>query len=107
MREAVLEVAPYLEDSLVPECDYLLWCPEDKCCGKRPTKEAVAERLENKQPVALVLNPDLEVRTKIVNEVIANDGYCPCMIERNEDTKCPCKPRRENIECICGLYVRK
>jgi ferredoxin-thioredoxin reductase catalytic subunit len=51
------------------------------------------------------LNPDenkvKEIRLKLKN----NKGYCPCMIEQIEDTKCPCKNMRDNKICICGLYI--
>lgn len=38
----------------------------------------------------------------------ANDGYCPCAIVKNEDTKCICKAfmEQEEGECHCGLYVK-
>lgn len=38
----------------------------------------------------------------------ARDGYCPCMIEKNEDTKCMCKQFREMESgmCHCGLYIK-
>jgi len=46
MRIAVLKTLPQLEDKLVPQCEYLLWCPEEnKCCGKKPTKKMLLERL--------------------------------------------------------------
>ena len=37
-----------------------------------------------------------------------NNGYCPCSLIRNEDTKCMCKEFRETEEgeCHCGLYVK-
>ncbi len=37
-----------------------------------------------------------------------NGGYCPCAIEKNEDTQCMCKAFRESTEgiCHCGLYVK-
>lgn len=37
-----------------------------------------------------------------------NDGYCPCSLLKNEDTKCMCKEFREmeEGECHCGLYVK-
>lgn len=38
-----------------------------------------------------------------------NDGYCPCRLVKNEDTKCPCKEFRESNEsgkCHCGLYIK-
>lgn len=41
--------------------------------------------------------------------VAANDGYCPCAIERNEDTKCICKEFREQESegpCHCGRYMK-
>lgn len=47
---------------------------------------------------------------KILQKVIENDGYCPCRIDKNEDTKCMCKEFRIQIDakvagtCHCGLY---
>ena len=38
-----------------------------------------------------------------------NDGYCPCLIERNEDTKCMCKDFREQTHpgvCHCGRFEK-
>lgn len=35
------------------------------------------------------------------------NGYCPCSIEMNADTLCPCKSMRENHDCHCGLYEEK
>jgi len=47
MKYEVLQVLPKLEDRLVPQCDYLLWCPEkNRCCGKRPTKETLLKQLK-------------------------------------------------------------
>ena len=51
-------------------------------------------------------NPDIvkEIREALKN----NDGYCPCKLEKSEDTKCICKEFREmkSGECHCGLYVK-
>lgn len=36
-----------------------------------------------------------------------NGGYCPCALEKTEDTLCPCKTFREQTtpgECFCGRY---
>ena len=39
-----------------------------------------------------------------------NHGYCPCAVEKNEDTKCMCKTFREQVKlgqlgkCYCGMY---
>lgn len=38
-----------------------------------------------------------------------NQGYCPCRIYRNPDTKCMCKEFREqeNGICHCGLFIKE
>lgn len=45
IRNATLEILPELEDVLVPNCQYLLWCPESKGCGAYPTKEKLKEQI--------------------------------------------------------------
>ena len=37
-----------------------------------------------------------------------NGGYCPCAIEKNEDTICPCKDFREQDSglCHCGRFEK-
>ena len=46
IRDAVLDVLPELEDRLVPNCQYLLWCPEGRqSCGAYPTKKELKEKL--------------------------------------------------------------
>lgn len=46
MRNCVLDVLPQLQPYLVPNCEYLLWCPENKQgCGRYPTKEEVFKRI--------------------------------------------------------------
>ncbi len=38
-----------------------------------------------------------------------NNGYCPCSLEKTEDTRCMCREFREQSEageCHCGLYVK-
>lgn len=46
----------------------------------------------------------------IIEAIKNNDGYCPCAIDKNKDTKCMCKAFRDKIiegyigECHCGLY---
>lgn len=54
-------------------------------------------------------NPNKELVKEIREKLKENDGYCPCKIVKNEDTKCICK---EFIEqglgpCHCGLYIKK
>jgi hypothetical protein len=50
----------------------------------------------------------IEVDPSFRKLVEDNDGYCPCMIERNPDTKCMCKDFREMDEgvCHCGRFEK-
>lgn len=57
--------------------------------------------------MGMKLNPDLKKRKEVQQKVKNNKGYCPCMIVKNENTICPCKPCREKEVCICGLYVKE
>ena len=43
---------------------------------------------------------------KIADALFKSENYCPCRINKTEDTKCICKAVREGGECICGLYTR-
>ncbi len=53
----------------------------------------------------MIRNPDKEFLENILIAIKENNGYCPCVLQQNEDTKCPCKKFREKKECCCGLYV--
>lgn len=53
------------------------------------------------------LNDDEEHVQKILKGLEVKDGYCPCVLPKNEDTKCPCKKMREENKCCCKLYVAK
>ena len=49
MKKAVAEYCPALAEELVPQCQYLLYCPEGKqTCGWYPTKEQVRAILDKK-----------------------------------------------------------
>ena len=51
-----------------------------------------------------------EVNPTIKELVEENEGFCPCAIEKNEDTRCPCKDFREQEtpgECHCGRYEKR
>ena len=60
------------------------------------------------------LNPDPEI-VRIVREGLKRTGgYCPCRMERTEDTKCMCREFREQIAdaefegyCHCMLYYKE
>lgn len=57
----------------------------------------------------IIKNPDKEIFESVKQAVKNNDGYCPCVILRSENSKCICKAFREQNyegECHCGLYVK-
>lgn len=53
----------------------------------------------------MIKNPDRDYLNNIRTAIRDNDGYCPCVLQRNEDTKCPCRNFRDKNICHCGLYV--
>ena len=61
--------------------------------------------------IKVTTNPDKEFVKEFREKLKDNDGYCPCRITKNENTKCMCKEFREQIErgeeghCHCGLYL--
>lgn len=68
------------------------------------------ERGEN---MSVKLNEDKEI-VKVVQEGLKRTGgYCPCRVEKTDDTKCMCKEFREQIKdpnfkgyCHCLLYYK-
>lgn len=52
-----------------------------------------------------------ELAQEIIERLKENEGYCPCRLVKNQDTKCMCKEFRDQIkagiagECHCGLYI--
>ncbi len=56
-------------------------------------------------------NPDKEYVKSIRERLKANNGYCPCVLEKTPDSKCMCKEFRDMIvrgetgTCHCGLYI--
>ncbi|MBR4022600.1 MAG: ferredoxin thioredoxin reductase catalytic beta chain [Ruminococcus sp.] len=59
----------------------------------------------------ITTNSNKELVNQIREKLKDNDGYCPCRVQKNEDTKCMCKEFKEQMErgelgeCHCGLYV--
>ena len=54
-------------------------------------------------------NPIEEEYNEITEAVKANDGYCPCMMEKSDSTKCMCEPFRKSERadfCHCGRYYK-
>lgn len=57
----------------------------------------------------ITYNQDKQIVDKILDALDKNNGYCPCKLEKNNDTKCMCKEFREQKEgyCHCGLYIKE
>lgn len=53
-------------------------------------------------------NPNTNLVNEIRQKLKDNNGYCPCKLVKNADTKCMCKEFRdmEEGECHCGLYIK-
>ena len=54
-------------------------------------------------------NPNPQEFAEISEAVKLNDGYCPCLLNKNDDTKCMCKDFRDSTEtdfCHCGRYYK-
>ena len=61
----------------------------------------------------ILLNEDEEVVKQIKEGLEKRGGYCPCRVEKNDDTKCMCKEFRDQIKdpdfegyCHCLLYYK-
>ena len=56
----------------------------------------------------IIENPDRDTVKEIKKQLKDNNGYCPCTLVKNKDTKCMCKDFREMDEgvCHCGLYIK-
>ena len=59
------------------------------------------------------LNEDAEVVRTVREGLKRPGGYCPCRLQRTEDTKCICKEFREQLAdpdfegyCHCMLYYK-
>ena len=58
-------------------------------------------------------NPDREIVDTVKAGLERTGGYCPCRVERTDDTKCMCKEFREQLKdpefegfCHCLLYYK-
>ena len=54
------------------------------------------------------LNDDTDLVKEIIQQLRANDGYCPCRLSKTPDTKCMCKEFKDQDigVCHCGLYEK-
>ena len=63
--------------------------------------------------MAVRFNEDSELVAQIKEGLKRKGGYCPCRLQKTEDTKCICKEFREQIAdpefegyCHCLLYYK-
>lgn len=60
--------------------------------------------------MSIQLNKDKNLVKEIRGQLKEMNGYCPCALLQNQDTKCICKDFRDKVkngyvgECNCGLY---
>lgn len=56
----------------------------------------------------IIYNKDQEFVAEMKQALKNNNGFCPCKLDRNKDTKCICKEFKEQDEgfCSCGLYQK-
>lgn len=59
-------------------------------------------------------NENEEVVNTVKEGLKRTGGYCPCVLERSDDTKCMCKEFRDQIAdpefsgyCHCMLYYKE
>lgn len=51
----------------------------------------------------------IEINPEFRKFVDKNGGYCPCLTDKTEETKCMCKEFRDQKEpgpCHCGRYEK-
>ena len=63
--------------------------------------------------MAVRLNEDKDIVEAVREGLKRTGGYCPCRLQRTEDTKCMCKEFRDQINdlnfegyCQCRLYYK-
>ena len=64
--------------------------------------------------MAIRLNEDKDVVYRVKEGHRSRNGYCHCVLQMSEDTKCMCKEFREQIAdpdfegyCHCMLYYKE
>lgn len=54
-----------------------------------------------------ILNPDAEYVSRIIAGIHRKQGHCPCRIDMDQTTLCPCDDFVGNGNCKCNLFVKK
>ena len=51
------------------------------------------------------INPDKKYVNIILEGLQKKNGHCPCRLDVNEETLCPCDEFVKTGECKCKLYI--
>ena len=51
-------------------------------------------------------NPDREYVEKILEGIRRKEGHCPCRVNMDETTLCPCDEFVQEGICKCNLFVK-
>jgi len=51
------------------------------------------------------LNDDQEQVARILKGLSKKEGHCPCRIQKDDSTLCPCDDFVQNKVCKCNLFV--
>lgn len=54
-----------------------------------------------------IYNPDREYVNKIIDGVFKKNGHCPCRVQVDDSTLCPCDEFVYKGICKCNLFVKK
>ena len=54
-----------------------------------------------------ILNPDRKYVEKIIEGIYKNQGHCPCRVNVDDTTLCPCDEFVKDGICRCKLYIPK
>lgn len=53
------------------------------------------------------INPNKDYVFKIIEGLIKKDGHCPCRVNVDETTLCPCDEFIKTGICKCNLFQKK
>lgn len=53
------------------------------------------------------LNEDKEYVKKIIEGIYKKDGHCPCRVNKDETTLCPCDEFVNTGDCKCKLFIKE
>ena len=53
----------------------------------------------------IILNPDKKYVNIIIEGIHKKNGHCPCRVNMDETTLCPCDEFIKTKECKCKLFI--